>query len=503
MNGYFRKIVLIFALALVLIPSALPAEENEQTGPPQTYSQEELAQMLAPIALYPDALLSQILMAAAYPFEVAEADRWLTNNPFVTGDDLDEALQAKDWDVSVLALCHYPKVLAMMSENLSWTASLGDAFTYQEDEVMDTVQDLRNRAYEAGNLATSDEQKVIVEERLIRIEPYSYHYFYVPAYDPYYVYGTWWLPLFPPFAIFFPGLFVYGPGVIYSPRIEVGFGVFGWSHFNWRARRVIITDMHKTRKFNRHYDRYSAKEDHRWRPDPGKRHWSEKRRGEIPKLRLPQAPPRDKWDRPRPDRGTKPGMRPGAPARKKTIDKSRPPAAPHDRNHRPRSDQPRIKKAPPPRQGKPTVPGGAEPGLSPPGRGERRPPVAGAPTMPDRPGTPEAGRRGPLAPIMKKPEAPASGGAPTVQRPPLPERSTEPPTAPSHGRNIVRQPSVKTPQAEPGISEGRALDGLGGGRPGEGVRPDRYAPARHQTRPPEGRGLGPEGQKAGRPGGSR
>jgi hypothetical protein len=499
MNGYFRKIVLIFALALVLIPSALPAEENEQTGPPQTYSQEELAQMLAPIALYPDALLSQILMAAAYPFEVAEADRWLTNNPFVTGDDLDEALQAKDWDVSVLALCHYPKVLAMMSENLSWTASLGDAFTYQEEEVMDTVQELRNRAYEAGNLATNDEQKVIVEERLIHIEPYSYDYFYVPAYDPYYVYGTWWLPLFPPFAIFFPGLFVSGPGIIYSPRIEVGFGVFGWSHFNWRARRIIITDIHKTRKFNRHYDRYRGKEYHRWRPDPGKRHWSEKRRGEIPGFRPPQTPPRDRWDRPRPDRGTKPGMRERAPERKKNIDKGKPPAIPRDTNNRPRWNRPRTQKEPKPSQSTSPAVGGAGPVPSVPGGGERRPPVAGAPTAPDRPGTPEAGRRGPLVPIMKKPEAPASGGAPTVQRPPVPERSTEP----SHGRNVVRQPSVRIPQTEPGLSEGRALDGPGGGRHGEGVRPDRNAPARHQTRPPEGRGLGPEGQKAGRPGGSR
>ena len=178
MTGYFRKIIFVVLLSVLLIPCAVRAQENGADRQVQTYSNEELAQMLAPIALYPDALLSQILMAAAYPFEVAEADRWVSSNPYVTGDDLDEALQAKDWDVSVLALCHYPKVLAMMSENLSWTAALGDAFTYQEEDVMDTVQELRNRAYEAGNLSTTDEQKVIVEERIVRIEPYSYDYFY-------------------------------------------------------------------------------------------------------------------------------------------------------------------------------------------------------------------------------------------------------------------------------------------------------------------------------------
>lgn len=309
MLKYFQRLICVIMLIAMLVPWGASAEENEQVVPNQTFSQEELAQMLAPIALYPDALLSQILMASTYPFEVAEADRWLINNPYVTDDALDEALQAKDWDVSVLALCHYPKVLAMMSENLSWTASLGDAFANQEEDVMDAVQELRARAHEAGNLSTTGEQKVIVEERIIRIEPYSYDYFYVPAYDPYYVYGSWWLPMYPPLAIFLPGLFVSGPGIIYSPRITIRFGVFGWSYFNWRDRRVFIRDMDRTRRFNRHYHSHRGMESRPWSPDRDRRLWREKRGGEIPRFRPPAAPPRERWDRPQ-DSGVKaPGGR--------------------------------------------------------------------------------------------------------------------------------------------------------------------------------------------------
>ena len=106
----FKKMICLIALLVALIPCAAQAQNNIQPSAGQTFSNEELAQMLAPIALYPDPLLSQILMAATYPFEVVEAERWLTKNPYVTGDALDEALQAKDWDVSVLALCHYPKI---------------------------------------------------------------------------------------------------------------------------------------------------------------------------------------------------------------------------------------------------------------------------------------------------------------------------------------------------------------------------------------------------------
>jgi len=287
------------ALFMLLIPCGGVAQNDDQTYSRQTFSQEELAQMLAPIALYPDPLLSQILMAATYPLEVVEAQRWLTKNPYIKGDALDEALQSKDWDVSILALCHYPKVLNMMSDNLSWTARLGDAFANQEAEVMDVVQELRARARAAGNLSTTAEQNVIEDDRYIRIEPISPDYIYVPAYDPYVVYGHWWLPLFPPFPIILPGLVVTGPGIVFSPRYYVGFGVFGWSSFNWRERNVIIVNMDRTRRYNRHVHQYRYPDRHHWRPDRERRDVRERRAGEIPRFRPPVRPASnaERWDR--------------------------------------------------------------------------------------------------------------------------------------------------------------------------------------------------------------
>jgi len=496
MTGYFRKIIFVVLLSVLLIPCAVRAQENGADRQVQTYSNEELAQMLAPIALYPDALLSQILMAAAYPFEVAEADRWVSSNPYVTGDDLDEALQAKDWDVSVLALCHYPKVLAMMSENLSWTAALGDAFTYQEEDVMDTVQELRNRAYEAGNLSTTDEQKVIVEERIVRIEPYSYDYFYVPAYDPYYVYGSWWLPLYPPFAIFLPGLFISGPGIIYSPRIEIGFGVFGWSRFNWHARHVIITDIYKTRKFNRHYNRYQGKEHHRWRPDTDRRFRHEKRGGEIPRYRPPRPPSHDRRVQPSQSRPKTPGTRTGTPEKKRTLDKSSQPASPRDKNQRPGRVQPPTPKDRSPVQSAPPAidRGGQRAPLS--GAGEKRPPAVSEPKRPERSRGINGGPPRPVAPAAERPR---SGGAGRTEQPPVMQRSTRPPAVAAPDRPVLRQPGGRDAQSAPpvvvpGAGEGRATQGTGAGRPGEGVRTNGQGMSRPPAQPAGGRGHGPKGK---------
>lgn len=326
------KNIVCAMLLIILIPCTAFAQNDDQAYSDQTFSNEELAQMLAPIALYPDPLLSQILMAATYPFEVAEAERWVTRNPYVKGEDLDEALQDKDWDVSVLSLCHYPKILTMMSENLSWTARLGDAFTNQEQDVMDTVQELRARAHAAGNLVTTPEQKVIIEERYIHIEPYAADYIYVPAYDPYVVYGHWWLPMFPPFPIIFPGLIVTGPGIVFSPRFHVGFGVFGWSRFNWRQRHVVIVDIDRTRRFNPNVHRYRTPDDRPWRPDRDRRFVRERRAGEIPRFSPPVKPRPDvrHWDRkPGPDVRTPDKRRP-APDQRRAIDRNK------------RSDSPRI-----------------------------------------------------------------------------------------------------------------------------------------------------------------
>jgi len=290
-NKYINRVIALVVMVIVILaPVLAQSQNNTESSATQNFTKEELAQMLAPIALYPDALLSQVLMAASYPFEVVEADRFLAKNPGLRGDALDNALKEKDWDVSVLALCYYPKVLSMMTENLNWTARLGDAFVGQQQEVMDTVQELRGKAYAQGNITTTQEQKVIVEERIIRIETVSPDYMYVPIYDPYVIYGPWWYPAFPPFPIFYPGVAVIGPRIVFTPRIFVGFGVFGWSIFNWHAHNVAFVNIDRTRRFNRHVDVYRGIEHSPWRPDRERRFVREERAREIPRYRPPVRP---------------------------------------------------------------------------------------------------------------------------------------------------------------------------------------------------------------------
>ncbi len=156
-------------IGLAVICLALPASLFAQQAPAKVFKQEELDQLLAPIALYPDDLLTQILMASTYPLEVVQAERWVKQNKSLKGDALKAALEKQPWDNSVKALVPFPDVLTMMSEKLDWTQKLGDAFLAQQKDVMDTVQKLRRKAAEAGNLKSSKEQEVKKEGDIIII----------------------------------------------------------------------------------------------------------------------------------------------------------------------------------------------------------------------------------------------------------------------------------------------------------------------------------------------
>ena len=239
-----RKIF-IHTLILLLIPLTLsPLWVFGQDQPiARIFRQEELDQMLAPIALYPDSLLAQILMAATYPLEVVEADRWAKANRNLRGDQLNDALDQKDWDASVKALVPFSQVLSMMDERLEWTQKLGDAFLDQQDQVMDTVQGLRARAQAAGNLKDTEEQRVIAEEGDIQIEPAQPEMVYVPAYDPTVIYGPWWYPAFPPLFFLPP------PGVVIGFHGGIGFGRgiavgrtwgYAWGHWDWRNHYINV-----------------------------------------------------------------------------------------------------------------------------------------------------------------------------------------------------------------------------------------------------------------------
>ena len=200
--------------------------------------------MLAPIALYPDSLLSQIFMASTYPLEVVEAARWSRGNPGLTGQQAVDAVEQKDWDASVKSLAAFPQVLAMMDQQLEWTARLGDVFIAQEPQVMETVQSLRQKAYAAGNLRSTEQAYVVQQGDAYAIEPASPEVVYVPYYDPRVAYGSWWWPAYPPvYWAPWPGYYVY-PGFAFAwgGGIRVGSGFF-FSSCDWRARHVTVVNV--------------------------------------------------------------------------------------------------------------------------------------------------------------------------------------------------------------------------------------------------------------------
>ena len=248
-------IVPFVVLCLTLTPELVQAQDSGDSESSGKYSRAELVQMLAPIALYPDALLSQILMASTYPVEVIEGDRWVRRNPELKDASLDAALVDQAWDPSIKAICHFPSILALMSERIDETTDLGDAFLAEETEVMDVIQELRAEAYAQGNLTTSAEQKVIREKETIIIEPANPRVIYVPYYDPISIYGAWWYPDYPPYYWNPPGGRL-GFGISYWPSISFSFTFGAWSRFDW-SRHSIYIDAHRRPRFVRS-DRWPA-----------------------------------------------------------------------------------------------------------------------------------------------------------------------------------------------------------------------------------------------------
>lgn len=250
----------LLTLALQGLPAdAAASEPLEQPGDSAAagsattsgFATDQLEQLVAPIALYPDALLMQILMASTYPLEIVEADRWLKKQPELTGDALNEALKEQDWDPSVKSLTTLPSVLGQMSENLDWTQDLGDAFLAQQNETLDTVQRMRGLAYEAGNLKSTDEQTVTQnEDKIIIVESTNTEVVYVPTYSSTVVYGSsWGYPsyYYPP--MYYPpppgyGMISFGVGIV------VGGAIWGDCNWGWGHNEVNI-DIDRNNEFNR------------------------------------------------------------------------------------------------------------------------------------------------------------------------------------------------------------------------------------------------------------
>ena len=243
------RIARSFLAVLFALLAAAPAAFAQA---PRSYSQAELDQMLAPVALYPDALLWQVLMAATYPLDVVEAARWTRVRPGLQGDDAVRAAQFEDWDRSVKSLVAFPEILQRMDENIGWTRSLGDAFLAQEPQVMDTVQQLRWRAQAAGNLQSSGQIRVEQQGPTIVLQPASPQIIYVPYYDPLVVYGPWWWPAYRPVAWApWPGYARHHqPGIsggIWWGRPVALSANFFFASPDWRERRVHVVNSHYER----------------------------------------------------------------------------------------------------------------------------------------------------------------------------------------------------------------------------------------------------------------
>jgi hypothetical protein len=251
-------LVAVPGLSLAQVAPAPPATAVSPAADAPTFSQQQLDQLLAPIALYPDALLSQVLMASTYPIEVVQADRWVKANPTVNGDALADALEQQTWDPSVKSLVNVPQVLAMMSEKLDWTTQLGDAFIAQEAQVSDTIQALRAKAQQAGSLKSTGEQQVVVDDQggpaQIEIVQTNPSVIYVPVYDPTIVYGTWWYPDYPPYY-YYPPHYVHSRGIWFGNGITFGVAWgYAWGAWDWRRHDVNI-NINLNSSYNRHIDR--------------------------------------------------------------------------------------------------------------------------------------------------------------------------------------------------------------------------------------------------------
>ena len=229
-------LVLVLALTLVA-PTGVSGQQETQ----KVFKQEELDQMLAPIALYPDSLLTQILMASTYPLEVVQADRWGKQNKDMKGDALAKALEAQPWDPSVKSLVNFPQILQTMSEKLDMTQKLGDAFLAQQKDVMSTVQKLRAKALAAGNLKTTKEQTVVVEKEVIIIQSPNPQVIYVPYYNPTVVYGAWGYPAYPPYPYYPPPPPNYSAGAAFVTGVAVGAAWgYAWGHSDWHGNSVNV-----------------------------------------------------------------------------------------------------------------------------------------------------------------------------------------------------------------------------------------------------------------------
>jgi len=282
-GGRAELIASMLIAAMVLLwmvahPSSARAQDAAagQASAQAAFPQEKLDSLLAPIALYPDELLAQTLMASTYPLDVVEAARFVKANRELKGDALDQEVLKKNWDPSVQSLTAFPQVLEMMDDKIEWTQELGDAFLSNKQQVMATVQGLRQKADASGNLQSNEQQKVVKEQTTIIIEPAQPDVVYVPTYNPTVVYGSWWAPMYPPY--YWPPPAYYYPGGAFVAG-AIGFGIgwaignnhWGWGDVDWDRGDININIDRDNTFINNNKDFKNKVSNGTWNHDPSQR----------------------------------------------------------------------------------------------------------------------------------------------------------------------------------------------------------------------------------------
>ncbi|WP_233007321.1 DUF3300 domain-containing protein [Rheinheimera faecalis] len=263
--------LLSVALFPALLVAPVAAQQTASAGSTvQSFSQAELDAMLAPIALYPDTVLSHVLIASTYPLEIIKANRWVEEHPRYSAEEALEQVEDEDWDPSVKALVPFPQLLERMSDDIDWTQRLGDAFLGQEAQVMTSIQTLRNKAYASGNLDKQQHIKVVREEKTIIIESASPQVVYLPYYDPQIVYGPWWWRSYPPVYWHVPVGYAVHRGFSWGVGIQIAPG-FYFSSFHWPRRQIVVIDHHhhwRDPYYYRSHQIVHHKKSHHWRHNP-------------------------------------------------------------------------------------------------------------------------------------------------------------------------------------------------------------------------------------------
>ena len=248
----------LLALAIVIAVPGVAAAQATDSKPPEPeqtlLKPEQLDALVAPIALYPDELLANVLAASTYPLEAVQADRWVKDNKNLKGDALKAAVEKQAWDDSIKALAGTPDVLAMMSDKIDWTKNLGDAVLAQQPDVMDAIQRLRAKAHARNKLVTNKQQKVSVQQQenreVIVIEQAQPDTVYVPYYDPATVYGEWPYAEYPPYYFGYPSYI--GAGVVAAGlAFGAGWAIGRWGNYwgggcNWGSRNLYVNHYNRT-----------------------------------------------------------------------------------------------------------------------------------------------------------------------------------------------------------------------------------------------------------------